>query len=30
LGETRVVCNPHGYPNEHTDGWVYPQVILEI
>jgi Icc-related predicted phosphoesterase len=30
LGDTRVVCNPHGYPNEHTAGWVYPQVVLEI
>lgn len=29
LGETRVVCNPHGYPQERGKT-PYPQVVLEI
>jgi Icc-related predicted phosphoesterase len=29
LGNTRVVCNPYGYPHERN-GRPYPQVVLEI
>ncbi len=29
LGETRVVCNPYGYPRERK-GFPYPQVVLDI
>ena len=29
LGETRVVCNPYGYPHERN-GRPYPQVVLEV
>lgn len=28
VGETRVLCNPHGYPNEHRG--FNPQLVVEI
>lgn len=29
LGETRVLCNPYGYPSERG-GTPYPQIVLEV
>lgn len=28
IGDTRIVCNPHGYPNEHKD--FNPGLVIEI
>ena len=28
IGDTRIVCNPHGYPNEHNT--FNPRLVLEI
>lgn len=30
LGETRVVCNPRGYPHEHTTRAPYAPLLIEI
>lgn len=30
IGETRVICHPRGYPNEHDDYITYKPLIVEI
>lgn len=30
LGETRVVCNPRGYPHEHTTRAPYAPLLIEV
>jgi len=30
IGNTRVLCNPHGYPRERPEGAFNPALVIEV
>lgn len=30
IGETRVMCNPRGYPNEYQESKFDPNLIIDV